>query len=130
MPAEDVSLIAEYRAGQYQYTVNHYQQNVDGNGYTLFESTVDTAAMDEKVSAVINSYEGFTSPAETHVIVIGTDGNANVANYYYTRNRYNLTWNLSGGSAEGYTQGSVYYGAPITVPVPVKTGYSLSLIHI
>lgn len=126
MPAEDVSLIAEYRAGQYQYTVNHYQQNVDGNGYTLFESTVDTAAMDEKVSAVINSYEGFTSPAETHVIVIGTDENANVANYYYTRNRYNLTWNLSGGSAEGYTQGSVYYGAPITVPVPVKTGYSYS----
>ena len=36
MPAEDTVLQARWVAGQYGYTVNYYQQNVDGSeNYTL-----------------------------------------------------------------------------------------------
>lgn len=125
MPARNMALTAVWNAGEYGYTVNHYQQNVDGSDkYTLVNSVHLTAPMDSEVEAVINSYEGFTSPETQLVITIGVDESKNVVDYYYTRNQYSLAWNLAGGEAEGYTEGMVYYGAPVTVPVPVKYGYS------
>lgn len=125
MPARDMALTAAWNAGEYGYTVNHYQQNVDGSDkYTLVNSVHLTAPMDSEVEAVINSYEGFTSPESQLVITIGVDETKNVVNYYYTRNQYSLAWNLSGGEAEGYTEGMVYYGAAVTIPEPVKYGYS------
>ena len=124
MPAQNLTLTASYVEGQYNYTVNHYQQNVDGNGYTLFASVVKTAAIDAQVEAEINSYTGFTAPTTAQTITISADDSKNVVDYYYTRNQYTLSWNLNGGVATGYTEGSVYYGAAIIVPQPTKTGYS------
>ncbi len=127
MPAENLTLTASYIVGQYNYTINHYQQNVDGNGYTLFASVVSTATMNDEVTAEVGSYVGFTAPGEIKTIIIGADESANVVDYYYTRNQYTLTWDLAGGSAaDAYTSGKVYYGAAITAPVPVKTGYTYS----
>lgn len=57
-------------------------------------------------------------------MTIKADSAANVINYYYTRNQYKLTWDLDGGVAENYTEGSVYYGAQIRIPKPVKEGHS------
>ena len=43
----------------------------------------------------------------------------------WTVNTHTLTWDLDGGTAEGtYTSGTVAYGAEITAPTPVKTGYT------
>ena len=126
MPTMDITLVAEYTEGQFGYTVNHYQQNVDGNGYTLVESVHNTAPIDSEFTGEIRSYTGFTSPADAETIVISYNEAENVIDYYYTRNLYNLTWNLNGGKAEGYTGGKVYYGASIVAPVPAKTGYSYS----
>ena len=128
MGAENLTLVAGWTAGQYGYTVNHYQMNVDGKGYTLFATENGTAAMDEVVTAQLKQYEGFTAPGETSTITITADADKNVADYYYTRNCYQLTWDLGAGSAAGqnYTSGSVYYGAAITAPTPVRTGYEYS----
>ncbi|MBR5872053.1 MAG: InlB B-repeat-containing protein, partial [Oscillospiraceae bacterium] len=126
MPTKNITLTAKFTEGQFGFTVNHYLQNVDGNGYTLYTSVTGTSAMDSTLIGEINSYTGFTSPSEVKSVVIGTKEEANVIDYYYTRNQYNLSWNLNGGSASGYTSGKVYYGAAIVAPVPVKTGYSYS----
>lgn len=126
MPAQNLELTADWIEGEYGYTVNHYLQNVDGDGYTIGEVENRTGLMDQEVTPEIGNYEGFTSPEETKTITIGTDVSDNVVDYYYTRNQYPLSWNLDGGSAEGqnYTEGDVYYGAVVTAPVPVKTGHS------
>lgn len=126
MPAKNVTLTAKWAAGQYSYTVNHYQQNVDGSDeYTLVETESAAADMDSRITPETRRYTGFTAPEKTQTIAIGSDAKQNVVNYYYTRKQYKLTWNLKGGNAaEGYTTGEVYYEAPITVPELVKKGYS------
>ena len=126
MGAKNLTLTAQWAAGKITYTVNHYQQNVDGNGYTVFNTISGTADMDSKITPDVNTYEGFTSPASATTITIKADSKENVVNYYYTRNQYTVTWNLGIGSADGqsYTTGSVYYGAEVKAPVPAKTGYT------
>ena len=128
MGAEDLTLTARWEAGKITYTVNHYQQNVDGNGYTLVKTENGTADMDSRVTPAVNTCEGFTAPASATTITISADAKDNVVNYYYTRNQYTLTWELGIGSAAGqtYTSGAVYYGAEVKAPVPAKTGYSFT----
>ena len=128
MVAENLTLTAQWSAGKIGYTVNHYQQNVDGNGYTLYKTDSGTASMDEEVTPSLNSYEGFTAPGSTTTITIKANAAENVVDYYYTRNQYTLTWELGIGSAEGqtYTSGKVYYGAEVKAPVPAKAGYTFT----
>ena len=126
MPAEDTVLQARWVAGQYGYTVNYYQQNVDGSeNYTLKESVHQTAAMDSVIEPELKQYTGFTAPEKAKQIIVTTDERANVADYYYTRNKYSLSWELDGGTAAaGYTEGQIYYDAPIIAPIAVKDGNS------
>jgi len=128
MVAENLTLTAQWSAGKIGYTVNHYQQNVDGNGYTLYKTDSGTASMDEEVTPSLNSYEGFTAPGSTTTITIKASAAENVVDYYYTRNQYTLTWELGIGSAEGqtYTSGKVYYGEEVKAPVPAKAGYTFT----
>ena len=125
MPAEDLTLTAQWNSGEYAYTVNHYKQNLDGTDYTLAETEKLTGLMDQEVTPETKTYEGFTAPSELVTIVIGTNEAGNVVDYYYTRNQYTLTWDFGGGSANGQTSYSekLYYGAPITAPVPEMDGY-------
>lgn len=126
MPAEDVTLTAKWEAGQYGYTINYYQQNLDGSdNYTLKESVHGTAAMDSRQEAELKKYTGFTAKDELKTITIREDESKNIVDYYYTRNQYTLTWNLDGGEAKNeYTEGKVYYDAPVTAPILEKKGYA------
>lgn len=126
MPAEDITLKAKWVAGQYGYTINYFVQNVDGSeNYTLKESVHGTAAMDSKIEAEVKEYSGFTPKDTVKTIVIRTEEEKNIVDYYYTRNQYTLTWDLAGGETKAeYTEGKVYFEAPVTAPVPVKKGYS------
>lgn len=126
MPAEDITLKAKWVAGQYGYTINYFVQNVDGSeNYTLKESVHGTAAMDSNIEAEVKEYSGFTAKDTAKTIVIRTEEEKNIVDYYYTRNQYTLTWDLAGGEAKTeYTEGKVYFEAPVTAPVPVKKGYS------
>lgn len=128
MGAEDLTITAQWTAGKYGYTVNHYQQTVDGKDYVLVKTVNGTADMDSTVTPERETYEGFTAPESATTIVITADGTKNVVDYYYTRNQYTITWELGIGSAEGqtYTSGSVYYGAEVIAPVPAKRGYTFA----
>ena len=117
MPADNITLSAQWEAGKIGYTVNHYQQNIDGSdNYTIANVDNFTADMDSNVTPDVKTYEGFTSPA-AESITIQANAALNVINYYYTHNLYTLGWDLNGGTAENsYTSGEVYYGAPVTAP--------------
>ncbi len=71
------------------YTVNHYQMNLDGTSYTLIESETNNTLIGDTVNPETKTYIGFTSPeVQEKQITAGT----NTINYYYTRNKYPVTY--------------------------------------
>ena len=89
-------------------TVNHYKMNLDGSTYTLANTATETAIIGTNYSGFVKTYTGFTSPAvQTKTIVSGT----NTINYYYTRNKYTVTYidKTSDGKELGRTTKQVFY---------------------
>lgn len=106
----------------YEITINHYQQNVSGSGYTLVATDKITGNYDSIVSPTVNTYTGFTSPATKNITV--SVGGTTVS-YYYSRNQYTVTIDSDSGIAAASGAGTYYYGAPVTVSINVKDGYKL-----
>ena len=107
------------------YTVKHMIENLDGNGYTQYGNDDNkTGTTDTDTEAVAISIEGFTAPATITQQNINADGST-VVKIFYSRNSYDLTFNLDNGSNPVTT--SVKYGAAITAPTGFeKTGYTFS----
>ena len=134
MPAENTTLYAKWNAGQVNYTVNYYLQNVDGTTYpdTPSETVTGSDETGQTVD-VQKSYEGFTPKSDTpSSITLQADSAQNVVNLYYTRNRYILSFSLGDGVSldEGSapTGGDTYYGAEISVGMSnaKRTGYTFA----
>jgi len=108
------------------YKVKHYQQNIENDEYTLFETDELTGTTAENVTPDVKNYTGFTAPA-TQTKAIAADGSM-VVEYQYTRNTYTLTWALDDGTitTAGTAAGPVKYGAPLTAPVVEKDGHIFS----
>ena len=93
----DVVLTAKWVANtDTAYVVNHYQQNIEDDEYTLFEQENLTGTSDVKVTPTVKKYVGFTSPYAKNV-TIAPDGSL-VVNYYYKRNYYTIKVVGNGGS--------------------------------
>ena len=134
MPAKNTTLYAKWNAGEVNYTVNYYLQNVDGTTYpdTPSETVTGSGETGQTVD-VQKSYEGFTPKSDTpSSITLQADSAQNVVNLYYTRNRYILSFNLGDGVSldEGSapTGGDTYYGAEISVDMSnaKRTGYTFA----
>lgn len=109
----------------YEITINHYQQNVSGSGYTLVATDKITGNYDSIVSPTVNTYTGFTSPATKNVTVpVG----GTTVSYYYSRNQYTVTIDSDSGIAAASGAGTYYYGEPVTVAINVKDGYKLETV--
>ncbi len=111
-----------------EYTVNYWLQPVDGstdlNSYVKSEkSFVGTGTTATTAQITLADIAGFTKPQETAEIYIKADGSA-VADYYYTRNQYTVTFDTLGGSDIGMA--TYYYNATVKAPEnnPTKTGYT------
>ena len=104
------------------YKVEHYQQNITDDEYTLVETDSENknGVTGEETSAQAKTYEGFTAKTVEQV-KITADGSS-VVKIYYDRNEITLTLNLDGG--EGQTEITGKYGATVNVTVPIKTGYT------
>lgn len=92
-----VRLTAMWVPAQSTYTVNHFFQNVDGS----YPETPDytekkTGPTDADISVKIMEREGFSSPAGGYINIAGDD--SRVANYYYERKRYTITFLANGGT--------------------------------
>ena len=132
MPAENTTLYAKWNAGQVNYTVNYYLQNVDGTTYPNTPSeTVPGSGVTGQTVDVQKSYEGFTPRSDTpSSITLQADSTKNVVDLYYTRNRYTQSFNLGDGvildEGSAPAGGDIYYGAEISVDMTnvKRTGYT------
>ncbi len=107
-----------------KYTVEHYKQNLGDAEYALADTDEMTGTTGQQTAAEAKDYEGFTAEAVSQK-TIAADGTT-VVEIRYSRNSYNVSWNVNGGSALAgeYTNGSAKYGTTIVLPAaPTKQGY-------
>ena len=125
MPAENVTITGSFTAnGDTAYTVEHYQQNLAGDGYNLVEADTEhlTGETDTTATANPKTYTGFTFDGTVEGTVasgnIAGDGSL-VLKLYYTRNSYDVTYAYTGtvpADASALPEkAAVKYGASVTV---------------
>ena len=126
----DIKLIALWTAGATNYTVHHWQQNIDDDEYTEVTADAQTLAglSEESTNASANTYEGFTAKSFTQQ-TIQADGSTAV-DIYYDRNTYTIIYD-DGVADETITvpnDSTQYrYGANATIDFtspPARKGYT------
>lgn len=75
-----------------QYTVIHWLENADVDGYSYKESETKTGAAGSETAARTKTYTGFTAQTITQQTING-DGST-IVNVYYKRNVYTITFYL------------------------------------
>lgn len=85
------TVYAGWKAADTTYTVIHWQENADDNGYSYAESDKDQpGASGAQTAARAKSYPGFTAQSFTQEAIAG-DGST-IVNVYYKRNEYTVTF--------------------------------------
>ena len=105
-----------------KYTVNHYQENIANDNYTIYETENLTGTTGAEISPPVKTYEGFTSPSVQTTTILA-DGSS-VINYYYTRNKYDLTLIAGEGIASVSGAGEYKYGAQASISATLMEGYN------
>lgn len=124
MAIADVTFTAKWTANtDTAYTVEHWQQNVNDDDYTLVAADTQTlqGTTGELTEAAANSYEGFTKKAFEQAAIAG-DGST-VVKMFYDRNVHTVTWKSEGAIVR---VDPLRYGAELTAPELSKYGYGLS----
>ncbi|MBQ6426252.1 MAG: Cna B-type domain-containing protein [Clostridia bacterium] len=87
------------------YTVNHYLENADTDGYTLAEKKEESALTGKAISVDANSYEGFryNEAASISDGTVALDDSL-VLNLYYDRNQYTVSYEYSGKVPSGASE--------------------------
>lgn len=121
---KDTTVTVIYTPAIVNFTVVHYQQNVDDDNYTQAETEKRTGQTDDYVGASLaKPYDGFYAlPYEN--VKIAADGST-VVEVYYDRNYYLMDFTMNGG----YGVEPIYarYGTPIaSVGTPVRAGYTFT----
>ena len=135
MPAENVTITGSFTAnGETPYKVEHYQQNLEDDGYTLAETENLTGETDTTATANPKTYTGFAFDGTAEGTVasgnIAGDGSL-VLKLYYTRNSYDVTYAYTGTVPTGASalpeKATAKYGAPVTVAeAATAPGYTFS----
>lgn len=96
------TVYAGWKAADTTYTVIHWQENADDNGYSYAESDKDQpGASGAQTAARAKSYLGFTAQAITQETIAG-DGST-IVSVYYKRNIYTVTfWSVKGNFIYGW----------------------------
>ena len=118
------------------YKVEHYLQDVEGDGYTLLESDTEILSGKEgsTVTAEPKNYEGFTeNQNHPERKVSGTLGKTEnlVLKFYYDRNIYEVNFDLNGGEGTAPKTQYVRYGGLLQqVTEPGRRGYNFKGWHL
>lgn len=122
----DLTVYAHWKEiGKATVTVNHYKQNVSGNGYTLAATESVSGSIGNSTTPAVKKYTGFTAP-KTQTVTIPKGGTS--VNYYYSRNKYSVTVNTDNGIAATSGAGTYYYGAAVSVAITPKAGYKINSV--
>lgn len=90
---ENLTLTAHWtEKANVQYTVIHWLENADDDGYSYQESETKTGTAGAQTNATAKSYKGFTAQTITQETIKG-DGST-IVNVRYTRNEYTITFYL------------------------------------
>jgi len=128
MPCKNIILFAKWMVDT-DYTVEHYQQALDGS-YKLVSADTEhsTAPSGTVVKAAAKSYDGFTCDKTVEGTVASgklAEGETLTLKLYYTRNRYDLTLKNNNDAAD--TLISYQYGQTLAAPTaPTKTDYAFT----
>ena len=108
-----------------KYKVEHYQQNVADDDYTLVETETDkVGTTGEQTAAEAKSYPGFTAIQPITQKTIAADGST-VVEIYYDRNTYTVTYKVDGNQVDNVE--TYKFDAPVTVRDKfVKEGYTVT----
>ena len=118
----EMTYTVTYSPAEVNYTVKHWQQNVENDEYTLVDTETKTGYTENEVGdKLAQSYAGFYSLLYDTTTKIAADGST-VVEVYYDRYYYLMNFNLDGG----YGVEPIYarFGAPISVDTPTKPGYT------
>ena len=122
---KDTDLYAKWKAKtDMAYTVQHLQQNISDDKYTVIDTENKTGTTDTMTVAAAKNYLGFTAQAVTQQTIKG-DGTT-IVQIKYDRNEITLTLdlndlNISNPHVIKKVKGR--YGAPVTVAEPTCHGY-------
>ena len=126
-----MTLKAHWKATKVSYTVIHWWENADDDGYSFHESENKTGLTGTEANATAKSYEGFTAQPVTKKTIKG-DGST-IVSVYYKRNVYDVKFYSYGSySFWDYTKPEEYvnlritakYGQDISKQWPTKNGSS------
>lgn len=120
VPAKDLTLYAKWEAQDVSYSVRHYLQNANDDGYTSAGTESFTAKTDSSVTPEVKTYAGFTSP-ETQTATVTADGTLNIT-YRYLRNTHTLTEKFCDGREDKIQ--TMRYGSAIAGVS--KAGYTFA----
>ena len=90
-----MTLKAYWTASEVNYTVIHWWENADDDGYSFRESEINTGLTGTEVNAKAKSYKGFTAQPVTKKTIKG-DGST-IVSVYYKRNIYKVEFFSEGG---------------------------------
>ena len=122
-----MTLTAHWIPKQVSYTVIHWWENADDDGYSFHESENKTGLTGTEANAKAKSYEGFTAQPVTKKTIKG-DGST-IVSVYYKRNVYDVKFY---SYSSWYTSSKEYadlritakYGQDISKQWPTKNGSS------
>ena len=129
-----MTLKAHWKATKVSYTVIHWKENADDDGYSFHESENKTGLTGTEANATAKSYEGFTAQPVTKKTIKG-DGST-IVSVYYKRNVYEVRfysysipgfgWWDPGTPSEEYVELRITakYGQDISKQWPTKNGSS------
>lgn len=126
MPAEDTVLYARWQpATDTKYRVEHYQQNLENDLYTLVETEYHTGTTGAEVRVHPKSYDGFTVKDSYQYLRILADGSA-VFVFLYNRNSYTATFYPNNGKVNADVVNTVKFGGKINTPVFTRLRHSFA----
>ena len=101
----NVTLTAKWQGNaNTQYTVIHWQENVDDDKFSFKESETKTGTTGDLTAAAAKSYDGFTVQTIDQKSIAG-DGST-IVNVYYNRNVYTIRFlSTNGGTITDYSCG-------------------------
>ena len=122
-----MTLKAHWKAAKVSYTVIHWWENADDDGYSFHESENKTGLTGTEANAKAKSYEGFTAQPVTKKTIKG-DGST-IVSVYYKRNMYDVKFYSYSSwytSSKEYTDLRITakYGQDISKQWPTKNGSS------
>ena len=122
MPAYNLVAVAQWTpATNTKYIVEHYLQNLTGDGYTEQETETKAGTTGATATAAAKTYTGFmfdeNNASNVKSGTIAADGSL-VLKLYYTRNSYKVTYDYGtapSGASTLPTEATYKYGATVTV---------------